>query len=81
MLDYTNRGWALVIPGAILAGYALIKAVIIGYYPWEAVPTALVALAGAGLLFAAEKLGKNPPKPHTLVPPTQAPPQGEGGRE
>lgn len=59
MLNMTARGLALLIPGIILTGYGFIKAAIIGYYPSEAVPTFLALGAGAALLWASNRFGRN----------------------
>lgn len=58
--DLTPLGWAMTALGAILAGIAIVKLSIIGYYPDEIVPYAIVALLGAGLLWGAKKWGTVP---------------------
>ena len=50
---------ALYVVGAIAAGYGMIKAFIIGYYPSEALFTFLCLIGGAILLLIAGAQGKN----------------------
>lgn len=58
--NLTTVGWVLTVLGVILAGTAVIKLSIIGYYPDELVPYAVMALLGAGLLWGANRWGRAP---------------------
>lgn len=59
MSNFTTRGLLLLIPGIVLTGYGFVKAVIIGYYPSEAVPTFLAVGVGIALMWAADRFGRN----------------------
>lgn len=55
MFGFSNKGLALLIPGLILTGYAVIKLYIVGYYPSETVPTIIIFAVGIALIWAARK--------------------------
>ncbi|MDN5931060.1 MAG: hypothetical protein L0I24_08360 [Pseudonocardia sp.] len=56
----TPLGWILTVLGVVLAGIAVIKLSVVGYYPEELPPYAVLALVGAGLLWAARRWGQAP---------------------
>lgn len=48
-------GWLLIALGGIGAAIAMVKFVIIGYYPNETIPFAILAFVGLGALWLGDR--------------------------